>query len=285
MAPVRSIVSSGDESETLNRYIREIGKFPRLTPEEEKELGRRIGQGDEDALRRLVECNLRFVVSYAKRYRGMGLSYLDLINDGNLGLIEAARRFDPTRNVKFISYAVWWVRQAIIQALSEHMRVFAVPSRVSRAFGQIERGFETDRGELGTPAPEEVAASLDLSLDDINTFLAISGRDVSLSDSIGEDGELEFADRLEQDSEPPVEIELIRESFLRQIQELLKELGPKEAEVLRMRFGLGGGEPKTLREIGDELSLSRERIRQIENKAITKLRRSSNAQALRGFLN
>ena len=156
-----------EKAEALNLYFQEIGKFPRLTPEEEKALGRRIQQGDESAHRRLVECNLRFVVSYAKRYRGMGISYLDLIHEGNLGLMEAARRFDPERNVKFISYAVWWIRQSIIQVLSEHMRVFSVPSRMSRAFGKIEREFTEDGAKAGTPAPEEVAASLDLSLGDV----------------------------------------------------------------------------------------------------------------------
>jgi RNA polymerase primary sigma factor len=279
-------LSPGSEkAEALNLYFREISKFPRLTPEEEKSLARRIAQGDESAHRRLVECNLRFVVSYAKRYRGMGISYLDLIHEGNLGLMEAARRFDPERNVKFISYAVWWIRQSIVQVLSEHMRVFSVPSRMSRAFGKIEREFAEDGAKAGTPAPEEVAASLDLSLGDVRTFLAISGRDVSLSESVGDDGEIELGDRLEQETEPPVEIELIRKSFLRQIQDLLKELGPKESEVLRLRFGMDGEEPRTLQEIGDMLKLSRERVRQIENKAITKLRRSGNAQALRGFLN
>jgi RNA polymerase primary sigma factor len=285
MTSIRRGSPPGDEAEALNLYIREISKIPRLTPEQEKELGRRIQQGDEEALRKMVEGNLRFVVSYAKRYRGLGLSYLDLIHEGNLGLMEAARRFDPDRNVKFISYAVWWIRQSIIQVISEHMRVFSVPARMSRAFGQIEREFEADSAEMGTPAPEEVAASLDVSLGDVNTFLAISGRDVSLSDSVGDDGEIELGDKLAQESEPPVELELIREAFLNLIQELFQELGPKEAEVLRLRFGLDGGEAKTLQEVGNQLKLSRERIRQIENKAFTKLRRSGNAQALRGFLN
>ena len=277
---------SSDEAEILQRYIGEISKFPRLTPGEEKELGRRIRQGDEEALRKLVECNLRFVVSYAKRYRGMGLSFLDLVHEGNMGLMEAARRFDPDRNVKLISYAVWWIRQSMIQAVSEHVRIFSVPAWMSRAIGRMEHQFEADSSEMGTPAPEEVAASLDVSLDAVNTFLAISGKDVSLSDSVGGgDGELELVERLEQDTEPLVEIELIHQAFLGQIQELLKELGSKEAEVIRLRFGLGGEEPRTLQEIGNKLHLSRERIRQIENEAITKLRRSSNVQALRGFLN
>jgi RNA polymerase primary sigma factor len=285
MKPLRRGSPSPGRAETLSRYIREICKFPRLTSEEEKELARRCRAGDEEALRKMVECNLRFVVSYAKRYRGIGLSFLDLIHEGNLGLIEAARRFDPERNVKFISYAVWWVRQSIFQALSEHMRVFSVPTRMASAFGRIEREFEADSAELGTPAPEEVAASLDVSIGDVNTFLAISGKDVSLSDSVGAEGEIALEERLEQETEPAVEIELIRRSFMKQAQELLKELGRKEAEVIRLRFGLDGGEQRTLQEIGNLLNLSRERIRQIENKAMTKLRRSTSAKALRGFLN
>jgi RNA polymerase primary sigma factor len=276
---------SSDDAETLSRYIREISKFPRLTPDEEKELGRRIRQGDEEALRKLVECNLRFGVSYAKRFRGLGLSFLDLIHEGNLGLIQAARRFDPDRNVKFISYAVWWIRQSIIQAISEHTRVFTVPSRMAVAFGRIEREFQVEKGEKGTPAPEEVAATLDLTLDAVNTFIAISGTDVSLSDTLGEDGDLELGDRLEQRTVPPVEVALIQKSFLAQIRKLLTELGPKEAQVLRLRFGLDGKEPQTLQEIGDKLKLSRERVRQIESKAISKLRRSNTAEAMRGFLN
>jgi RNA polymerase primary sigma factor len=277
--------ASGDEAEALNHYIQEIAKLPRLNPDEEKELGRRVQNGDEEALRRLVEGNLRFVVSYVKRYRRMGVSYLDLIHEGNLGLMEAARRFDPERNVKFISYAVWWIRQAAIQALSDRHRIFSVPARLSRAFGQIEKKFESESYSDGTPAPAEVAESLDVSVEDVNTFIAISGRDVSLSESTSEDGELELAERLEQETEVPVELDLIRQAFRRRVEALLTELGPKEAEVIRLRFGLGGEEPKTLQEIGDELHLTRERIRQIENKAMNKLRRSSDAKGLRGFLN
>ena len=274
---------SSDDAETLSRYIREISKFPRLTPEEEKEFGRRVREGDEAALRKMVEGNLRFVVSYAKRFRGLGVSFLDLIHEGNLGLIQAARRFDPDRNVKFISYAVWWIRQSIFRVISEHTRVFAVPSRMATAFGRIEQQFSA--GEKGTPAPEEVAASLDLSLDAVNTFIAISGNDVSLSETVGEDEGIELADRLEQGTVAPVDVVLIQKSFLSQIRSLLSELNPKEVEVLKLRFGLDDDEPQTLQEIGDRLQLSRERIRQIESKAIAKLRRSNTAQAMRGFLN
>jgi RNA polymerase primary sigma factor len=283
MAVGRRRVLSSDEAQLLGRYIRDISRFPRLTPEEEKELGRLIRQGDQQALQRLVESNLRFVVSYAKRYRNLGLPFLDLIHEGNLGLIEAARRFDPERNVKFISYAVWWIRQSIMQSLSEHTRAFSVPARLAGVFGRLEREFSAGDAE-GTPAPEEVAATLDLSVDEVNALLAISGDDVSLSEPLGEDGEL--SDRLEEEVVPPADLKLIREAFLAQVQELLKELSQKEAEVLRLRFGLdGSGEPLTLQEIGDRLQLSRERVRQIESKAMAKLRRSGQAQALRGFLN
>jgi RNA polymerase primary sigma factor len=215
----------------------------------------------------------------------MGVSYLDLIHEGNLGLMEAARRFDPDRNVKFISYAVWWVRQAVIKALSDRHRIFSVPARLSRAFGQIEKKFESESYSDGTPAPAEVAESLDVSLEDVNTFIAISGRDVSLSESMTEDGDLELSDKLEQETDASIELDLIQKAFRRRIEALLKELGPKEAEIIRLRYGLGGGEPKTLQEIGDALHLTRERIRQIENKAMNKLRRSSDAKGLRGFLN
>jgi len=286
MGLARRRVLPSDGAQLLGRYIRDISRFPRLTPEEEKDLGRRIRQGDPEAVKRMVESNLRFVVSYAKRYRGLGLPFLDLIHEGNLGLIEAARRFDPERNVKFISYAVWWIRQAIIQALSEHTRAFSVPARLASVFGRLEREFSAGSDQEGTPAPEEVAASLDLSVDDVNALLAISGDDVSLSEPLGEEGERELSDRLEQGTVPPADLKLIHESFLVQVQELLKELSQKEAEVLRLRFGLdGSGEPQTLQEIGDRLRLSRERVRQIESKAMAKLRRSGQAQALRGFLN
>jgi RNA polymerase primary sigma factor len=282
MQSARRWVSS-DDAETLSRYIHEIGKFPRLTPEEEKELGRRVRQGDEAALRKLVEGNLRFVVSYAKRFRGLGVSFLDLIHEGNLGLIQAARRFDPDRNVKFISYGVWWIRQTIFRAISEHSRAFAVPSRMATAFGRIEKQFSNH--EKGTPAPQEVAASLDLPLDAVNTFIAISGSDVSLSETVGEDGDVELVDRLQQGSDAPAEVALIQKSFLSQMRSLLSELSPKEAEVIRLRFGLDSDEPQTLQEIGDRLNLSRERVRQIESKAMAKLRRSNTAHAMRGYLN
>jgi RNA polymerase primary sigma factor len=279
----RERAPSGD---SLNAYIREIGKLKPITPDEEKGLARSIQQGDPQALNRLVEANLRFVVSYAKRYRGLGLSFLDLIHEGNLGLIEAAKRFDPERNVKFISYAVWWVRQAIFHSLSEHTRVFRLPQKMS---GQVSRlGSVRTRLALELerqPSTAELAKETQLSEQAVENLLRVSGDDISLSTAVGEEGSLELGDTLEQDSVPPVEEELIRSSFVKQMGALLEGLDEKERNVLRMRFGLDGEEPRTLQEIGDGLQLSRERIRQIESKAKEKLRRSRLFQGLRGYLN
>jgi RNA polymerase primary sigma factor len=273
--------------DSLNAYIREISRFKPLSGDEEKDLGRRIQAGDHKALQRLVEANLRFVVSYAKRYRGLGLSFLDLIHEGTLGLIEAGKRFDPERNVKFISYAVWWVRQAIFHALSEHTRVFRLPQKLS---GQISK-VGSARAQLTTelnrsPTNEEVAEKTSLSLREVEDLLKIAGDDLSLSSAVGDDGNLELGDTLEQETIPSVELELMRSSFEDQIRRaMLEELDEKEQGVIKMRFGLDGEEPRTLQEIGEELGLSRERIRQIESKAKEKLRRSHLAQGLRGALN
>ena len=279
----RDRAPSGD---SLNVYIREIARFKQLTPDEEKELARRIHQGDQQALNRLVESNLRFVVSYAKRYRGLGLAFLDLIHEGNLGLIEAAKRFDPERNVKFISYAVWWVRQAIFHTLSEHARVFRLPQKMSGQVSRVENARDRLAGEYGRqPTTSELAQATELSETEVENLLRMTGDDRSLSDSVGEEGSLELGDTLEQDSVPGVELELMRSSFARHVQAMVDGLDEKEREVLRMRFGLDGDEPRTLQEIGDALRLSRERIRQIESKAKEKLRRSRELQSLRGYLN
>jgi len=272
--------------DSLNAYIREISRFKPLSAYEEKVLGRRIQQGDQEALQRLVEANLRFVVSYAKRYRGLGLSFLDLIHEGSLGLIEAAKRFDPARNVKFISYAVWWVRQAIFHSLSEHHRVFRLPQKLSGQISRMGNAREKLAAELErAPTTEELAKRTALSEEEVEKLLRVSGDDLSLSTAVGEDGHLELGDTLEQDTVPSVERELIKSSFETQIRSLVAELDEKERDVLRMRFGLDGEEPKTLQEIGESLGLSRERIRQIESKAKEKLRRSRYAQGLRGALN
>jgi RNA polymerase primary sigma factor len=272
--------------DSLNSYIREIAKFKPLAAEDEKVLGRLIQAGDQEALNRLVEANLRFVVSYAKRYRGMGLAFLDLIHEGNLGLIEAAKRFDPERGVKFISYAVWWVRQAIFHSLSEHSRVFRLPQKLSGQVSRVGHARERLAAELERPPTvAEVAKETDLSEAEVQELLKIAGDDISLSTAVGEDGNLELGDTLEQDTIPAVELELIRSSFEKQIQAIVAELDEKERDVIRMRFGLDGEEPRTLQEIGETLGLSRERIRQIESRAKEKLRRSQEAQSLRGYLN
>lgn len=277
---------SSAASDSLNVYIRDISRFKPLAPEQEKELGHRIRQGDREALNRLVEANLRFVVSYSKRYRGLGLSFLDLVHEGNLGLIEAAKRFDPGRNVKFISYAVWWIRQAIFHALSEGARAIRVPQKLSGQVSKVGNARDELAAELERqPTNEEVAQKMELRLDEVETILRLSGEDLSLSTALSEDGSLELGDTLQQEQIPPVEIELIKESFTRQIQEMVAQLDEKERQVIRMRFGLDGEEPRTLQEIGEALRLSRERIRQIESKAKEKLRRNHKSQGLRGYLN
>jgi RNA polymerase primary sigma factor len=293
--PRKPKASSGDDPEdqsarasvdTLNVYIRDIAKFKPLTADDEKQLGRSIQQGDQEALKRLVESNLRFVVHYAKRYRGIGLSYMDLIHEGSLGLMEAAKRFDPERNVKFISYAVWWVRQAIFHALSEHTRVFRLPQKLSGQVSRVTNAREKLRAELERmPTTEELAERTALSPEAVQQLLMAAGDDVSLSAAVGDEGNLELGDTLEQETVPSVELEMIRTSFERRIQSMVGDLDEKEREVIKMRFGLDGEEPKTLQEIGESMGLSRERIRQIESRAKEKLRRSREAQGLRGYLN
>jgi RNA polymerase primary sigma factor len=272
--------------DSLNAYIREIARFKPLSADDEKILGRRIKQGDQQALQRLVEANLRFVVSYSKRYRGLGLSFLDLIHEGSLGLIEAAKRFDPERNVKFISYAVWWVRQAIFHALAEHSRVFRLPQKLSGQISKVGNARQQLAVELErAPTTEEVAEKTALTEAEVEALLRVAGDDLSLSTAVGEDGKMELGDTLEQDTIPSAELTLIRTSFEDQIRAMVGELEPKEREVIKMRFGLDGEEPRTLQEIGEALGLSRERIRQIESKAKEKLRRSHRASELRGALN
>jgi len=283
--PVRQAArpATGD---SLNAYIREISRFKPLSALQEKDLGRRIREGDAEALHRLVEANLRFVVSYAKRYRGLGMSFLDLIHEGTLGLIEAAKRFDPERNVKFISYAVWWVRQSIFHALSEHMRAFRLPQKLSSQVSKMGTARQRLTAELERPpTTEELAAKTELSKQEVEALLLAGSEDLSLSTAIGEEGTLELGDVLEQGSVPSVELELIRSSFEEQVRAMVSQLDDKERAVIELRFGLDGEEPRTLQEIGEALGLSRERIRQIESKAKEKLRRSHEVQGLRGALN
>ena len=281
--PPRRERAPGD---SLSAYIREIAQYEPLSADKEKELGRLIQQGDPEALKRLVEANLRFVVSYCKRYRNLGIPYLDLIHEGTLGLMEAAKRFDPARNVKFISYAVWWVRQSIFHAFSEGGRAFRVPQKLQGQVSRVERAREALQTELERPPTlAELAARTELSEERVDALLLAAGDDLSLNELVGEEGSLERGDLLEQDTVPSAELSLIRDNVEQQIRDMVQALDGKEREVISLRFGLDGEDPRTLQEIGEKLRLSRERVRQIESRAKEKLRRSQRAQALRGTLN
>ncbi|MDH4271981.1 MAG: RNA polymerase sigma factor RpoD/SigA [Candidatus Aminicenantes bacterium] len=273
------------DSRNLKVYLGQIAKFPVHTEEEEKELGRRAQKGEKEALRSLVEANLRFVVSYVKKYRGMGLSMLDLINEGNLGLIEAAKRFDPGRNVRFISYAVWWIRQAVIHALTQSSRVYKLPQKLSDQISLMKKKIAELKTEHGRePTREEIAACMGITQDDVEDLMILAEKDIHLSDRLA-DSDLEVEGQIEDSKTPPVEYQIVKSSIQQQIRDILEELDEKEATVLKLRFGLDDDRPQTLQEIGDRLSLTRERIRQIEQKAMRKLSRSHQVQQLRGYLN
>jgi RNA polymerase primary sigma factor len=273
------------DSRNLKLYLDEIAKFLPLTEEEEKKVGERAREGDLEAMRRLIESNLKFVVSYVKKYRGMGLGLLDLINEGNIGLIEAAKRFDPTRNVRFISYAVWWIRQAILHALSQYSHIYNIPQKLSDQISAMKRKTAELKAELGRePTRAEVARRMGISEEDADDLAVLEEKNVSLSDRLSGDG-LEVEDRISDDVSPPVEYQIIKSSVQQQIRAMIGELDEKEAVVLKLRFGLDDDRPRTLQEIGNEMGLTRERIRQIEQKAMRKLSRSRRLQQLRGYLN
>lgn len=275
------------EASLLRRYLQEIGRYRQLTPEEEKELGARVqADGDHEALRQLVEANLRFVVAYAKRFRHSRVSLLDLINEGNIGLIQAARKFDPEKNVKFITYAVWWIRQAILHALSQHGATFRLPQKQANVLYRIERSRQALGRELErAPTESELAEELDMNPEEVRLLLSSNQSILSLNEPVDEDGEAELGDLLEQYLMPDTDERILRESFEQSLREALDKLSEKERQVVNLRFGLEDDNPLTLREIGEQLGISRERVRQIENQALTKLRRSSQVRALAGYLN
>lgn len=274
------------EASLLRRYLQEIGRFQQLTLEEERELARRIQQGDAEALRHLVEANLRFVVAYAKRFRHSRVSLLDLINEGNIGLIQAAKKFDPQRNVKFITYAVWWIRQAMLHALSEYGVSFRLPQKQANVVYRLERSRQALGRELERePTEEELAEELDVPVQEVRTLLASNQNFLSLNEPVGEEEVGEFGDLLEQYIMPEADEEALRRSFQEALKEALDELSEKEKQILSLRFGLDDDQPRTLREIGTIMGLSRERVRQIENQALAKLRRSSKARVLAAYLN
>jgi RNA polymerase primary sigma factor len=282
---------TSDDADALKAYLRGISRIPRLTPDEERALAVRVkNDRDDAALRRLVEGNLRFVVSYAKRYRGLGVPFLDLIHEGNLGLMEAARRFDPERNVKFITYAVWWIRQAITHALSGQTRAFTLPQKLSGVAARFGREVSELTEELQrAPTPREIADDLDISEGEVEALIRIGDRDVSLSDHVGGPNDAdspELSELLPQVSVPPAEDVLIHHRLHADVRDALHELGKKEREVIALRFGLDrDGEVRTLQEVGDMLHLSRERVRQIESRAKEKIRRSKRSGELRSYLN
>lgn len=278
--------NSKQTTRELRLYLKEISKIPLLTPEEEKELGARVKQGDKEALKRLVESNLRFVIKIAKKYRGYGLSFLDLINEGNLGLIEAARRFDPDRNVKFTSYAVWWIRQAVLHALSELGHPLRLPSKVSNTLYRVNSVIRKKTNDLQRkPTLSEIAKEVGVSEKELNSVIGLAADATSLSQPVDQEGDIFVGDTLEQTSEPSVEDKIVTEYMHEQLQEVLKGLAPNEQKVLRLRFGLDDETPRTLKEIGDEMGLSRERIRQIEAKALNKLRHARKSNSLSSYLN
>ena len=273
------------DSRNIKHYLEEISKFPALTEEDEKLLGERIRKGDKEALQTLIKSNLKFVVSYVKKYRGMGLGLLDLIDEGNVGLIEAAKRFDPARNVRFVSYAVWWIRQAIIHALTLYSRITRIPQKLADQISLMKK----KTAELKTalkrdPTRDEIAAVMGLSETDVEDLEILGERNLSLSDKVNDD-DLEVEDRISDPDSPSVEYQIIKASVQQQIRDILGELDEKEALVLKLRFGLDDDRPLTLQEIGARLKLTRERIRQIEQKAMRKLSRSHKLQHLRGYLN
>ncbi len=278
--------SRSASSESLKKYLKEISRLPRITAAEERPHGARIKKGDAPAVRKLVEANLRFVVSYAKRYRGCGLSFLDLINEGNIGLIEAAKRFDPGKKVKFITYAVWWVRQAIIHALSDQSGAFRLPQKQANLLYRIGKAQTNLRSKLQrSPTTEEIAKKMDVSVTDVTNLLQVSDENISLSAVIDEEHDFVLSDKLEQKIIPSADRVLLKNSLKVLLRDSLTELEPKEETVIRKRFGLDGADPKTLKQIGEMMNLSRERIRQIEAQALEKLHRSHRCQQLRGYLN
>lgn len=274
------------ESQSLDKYLQEIGKVELLTPDEEVELARRIKQGDQVALEKLTKANLRFVVSVAKQYQNQGLSLGDLINEGNLGLIKAAKRFDETRGFKFISYAVWWIRQSILQALAEQSRIVRLPlnrvgalNKIGKAFSRLEQEFERE------PSPEEISEVLEnMSEDEIADTLKISGRHVSVDAPFVQGEENRLLDVLENDAEPNPDNMLINESLSKEVERALSTLTQREAEVIRLYFGIGVEHSLTLEEIGEKFDLTRERVRQIKEKAIRRLRHTSRSKGLKTYL-
>lgn len=274
------------ESASLDKYLLEIGREELITAEEEVELAQRIREGDQIALEKLVKANLRFVVSVSKQYQNQGLSLPDLINEGNLGLIKAAQRFDETRGFKFISYAVWWIRQSILQAIAEQSRIVRLPlnqvgslSKIKKAFSKLEQEFERE------PSIDEIANLLDISIDKIDGSIQVSGRHVSVDAPFGDDEDSgSLLDVLADNDGTRTDVLLMQESLHQEICRSLSKLSDKERSVIELFFGIGCKQPLSLDEIGESFNLTRERVRQIKEKGIKKLRTSSKSDLLKAYL-
>lgn len=274
------------ESIALEKYLTDIGKISLLTPEDEASLAARIREGDQLALERLTKANLRFVVSVAKQYQNQGLSLADLINEGNVGLIKAAKRFDETRGFKFISYAVWWIRQSIMQAIVEYSRLVRMPnnkaagySKVSKAIASFQQEFERE------PEPEELAEVLNVSLSDVERALRGRQRHLSFDAPVaGDDSDITMLDTMSTDGTSSPDLKIMGESLSREVSANLNMLAPRERTVLACYFGLDGEKQLNLEEIGDRFDLTRERVRQIKERAIRRLRRSRNKHLLKSYL-
>ncbi len=273
------------ESASLDKYLQEIGKEDLITVEEEVELAQRIKKGDQEALEKLTKANLRFVVSVAKQYQNQGLSLPDLINEGNLGLIKAAEKFDETRGFKFISYAVWWIRQSILQALAEQSRIVRLPlnqvgslNKINKAFAKFEQ--ENER----TPSPEELAEVLDLPREKVTDTMRVAGRHVSVDAPFADGEDNNLLDVLVNADSPNADRGLINESLSTEIDRALSTLTEREREIVKCFFGIGGAQELTLEEIGEKFGLTRERVRQIKEKAIRRLRHSTRSKLLKTYL-
>ncbi len=274
------------ESKSLDQYLQEIGRVNLITPEQEIELAIRIKRGDVKALETLTKANLRFVVSVAKQFQNQGLSLEDLINEGNLGLIKAAKRFDETRGFKFISYAVWWIRQSIMQAIAEQSRMVRLPlnrvgvlNKLSKAFRLLEQEYERK------PTPQELAKELEIGVDDVADALQLYGRQISMDApfSKDEDNKNSLLDTLIIDQQAP-DTELMKESLKKEVETVLATLPEREAKVIQMYFGINNEHPSTLEEIGERFNLTRERVRQIKEKALRSLRYASRSNSLKTYL-
>lgn len=273
------------ETASLDKYLQEIGKVGLISADEEVELAQKIKAGDQKALDKLTKANLRFVVSVAKQYQNQGLTLPDLINEGNLGLIKAAQRFDETRGFKFISYAVWWIRQSILQALAEQSRIVRLPLNKIGSINKINKKYaELEQLNERAPSAEEIAQELDMTEEDVKESLKNSGRHISMDAPLVEGEDSNLYDVLKSGESPNPDRELMNESLRIEIERALQTLTPREADVIRLYFGLGGQHTMTLEEIGETFDLTRERVRQIKEKAIRRLKHTSRSKILKTYL-